>query len=238
MTQLESEARSRLAIALDVSSLHEAEKIIAEVQPCLGVAKIGLQLFSVAGPAAVELAMNKGMDVVLDLKLHDIPNTVRSAATELGRLGVKYVTTHAQGGYNMLSAGMEGLAIGAEQAGLATPRLLAVTVLTSDVDAHADDLIGRARTADAAGCGIVCAAPDLPTVKTQFPEIFTLVPGIRLLGSDQNDQARIATPGDALAQGADLLVIGRTVTEAADMAKAAADVLADTTDALALHRRD
>lgn len=222
-----SEVRSRLAISLDVSDLDRAAEIIEAVHPHIGVAKIGLQLFSVAGPAAVTAARESGMDVVLDLKLHDIPNTVHAAAVELGRLGAKYVTTHAQGGRAMLSAGLEGLATGAEQAGLDAPRLLAVTVLTSDADAPADALVQRAQVAHESGCGVVCAAPDLPTIKAHFPDLFTLVPGIRLAGSDHHDQARVSTPGSALAKGADLLVIGRAVTASTDLAEAACAVASD-----------
>lgn len=221
------DVRSRLAIALDVPDLDTATRLVGAVRDSIGLAKVGLQLFSVAGPAAVEAILNAGMDVVLDLKLHDIPNTVGAAARELGQLGVRYVTSHTLGGEVMLRAAVEGLTEGADKAGVDTPLVLAVTVLTSDTDAPPHVLAERVAIAEAAGCGVVCAAPDLPTVRSAAPQVFTLVPGIRLAGGDTHDQARVATPRTAIAQGADLLVIGRAVTAAADPTAAAAAVAID-----------
>jgi orotidine-5'-phosphate decarboxylase len=195
--------------------------------------RAGLQLFSTCGPRAVETIGDLGLDVFLDLKLHDIPNTVASAARELGRLGARYLTVHAAGGEAMLRAAVEGLTEGAQQAGLPTPTVLAVTVLTSITDATPETLTERLTTAVAAGCpGVVCAAPDLATIKATAPDIFAVTPGIRPAGGDTHDQARVATPTDAITAGADLLVIGRPITNASDPAQAAAHIAAEISTAL------
>ncbi|MEM8925074.1 MAG: orotidine-5'-phosphate decarboxylase [Actinomycetota bacterium] len=223
-TSTDTDVRSRIAIALDVPTLDEATRLADAVAGSIGVAKIGLQLFSAAGPAAVEVMRQRGFDVLLDLKLHDIPNTVAGAAREIGRMGVRYVTSHTQGGEAMLRAAVDGLAEGADEAGLAAPRVLAVTVLTSDTEASPQVLTERVGIAAAAGCGVVCAAPDLATVKAAAPSIFALVPGIRLADGERHDQSRVATPTSAIAAGADLLVLGRAVSGASDPAAAAAIV--------------
>jgi orotidine-5'-phosphate decarboxylase len=225
-------ARDRLAIALDVDDLVEAARLMRELKPWFGVAKIGLELFSAAGPDAVLAAADEGYDVFLDLKLHDIPNTVGRAARVLGALGVSYLNMHAAGGVPMLIAGVEGMAEGASSAGLDPPLSLAVTVLTSAAEAPPSLLESRVETALDACCdGVVCAASDLPEIKRLAPDLITVVPGIRLPGGDVHDQGRTATPAEALAAGADLLVIGRAVTGAPDHAAAAA-ALASSLDFL------
>jgi orotidine-5'-phosphate decarboxylase len=240
MTQVETvprrtaDVRNRMAIALDVDDLVEATRIAREVRPWFGVAKVGLELYSASGPDAVVEMMEMGYRVFLDLKLHDIPTTVRRAAHVVGALGASYLTLHAAGGSAMLRAGVEGLVNGASNAGLATPIALAVTVLTSDADAPPHVLGKRVRAAVESGCrGIVCAASDVREAKQLAPRIVTVVPGIRPAGATRDDQVRASTPQGALAAGADLLVIGRAVTAAADKAKAAADVVGP----LSLERR-
>ncbi|MEJ2577837.1 MAG: orotidine-5'-phosphate decarboxylase [Kineosporiaceae bacterium] len=219
------DVRSRLAVALDVDDLDEAVRLAGAVSSQIGVAKVGLQLFSGYGPRAVEALRETGMDVFLDVKLHDIPNTVGAAARRLGALGVRYLTVHSGGGAAMLRAAVEGLGAGAERAGLPVPTTLAVLILTSHPDAPAEllrqrlDVVAAARTP-----GIVCAAPDLATVRAYAPGVLTVTPGIRLPGGVVHDQARVSTPGAAIADGADLLVLGRAVTAAADPAAAAAEV--------------
>ncbi len=232
LTETPPAVRSRLAIALDVSTVAEAERLAGAVAPHIGVAKIGLQLFSVAGPSAVEAIQGAGLDVLLDLKLHDIPNTVGAAARELGRLGVRYVTSHTQGGEVMLRAAVEGLAAGAADAGAEAPMVLAVTVLTSDADASPEVLTERVGIANAAGCGVVCAVPDLPVVRAAAPDLFILTPGIRLAGGDAHDQVRVATPAVAVEAGSSLLVIGRAVSAAPDPVAAAAKVAGEVAAAL------
>src|SRR5439155_25974203 len=155
---------------------------------------------------------------------------VRKAARVIGAVGASYLTLHGAGGTPMLRGGVEGLAEGAERAGLAPPIALAVTVLTSDETAPEQLLTGRVKAALESGCGgLVCAAADLPLVRELAPRLTKVVPGIRPTGAAANDQARTSTPEDALAEGADLLVIGRAVTPDADPAAAAARVLGGLT---------
>ena len=227
MSAVSIDARPHLAVALDVSDLDEALRLAEAVSPHMGVAKVGLQLFSAVGPRAVEAIRRTGLDVFLDVKLHDIPNTVGATSRVLGALGARFLTLHASGGEAMMRAAVEGLAEGAGLAGLAEPKALAVLVLTSHRDAPADLLLERLGAAVAAGSpGVVCAAADLPTIRANAPSIFAVTPGIRMPGGDSHDQARVSTPGEAIARGADLLVIGRAVTAAADPASAASEVAA------------
>lgn len=214
--------RPKLAIALDVDDLILARRLAASVSDYFGVAKVGLELFSAAGPEAIGVMHDLGMDVFLDVKLHDIPNTVGKAGRVLGALGAKYLTMHARGGADMLKAGVDGLNAGAEAAGLEAPIGLAVTVLTSDAGAPEHVVPRRLRMAMEAGCGgIVCAAEDLSDARTIAPRLIRVVPGIRPEGTSTDDQARAATPQEAMDGGADLLVIGRAVTNADDPEEAA-----------------
>lgn len=219
--------RSRLALALDVDDAVEAQRLARELKSWFGVAKVGLELFSAAGPSVVQMLIDDGYQVFLDLKMADIPNTVRKAARVLGALGVSYLTLHAFAGPAVLRAGVEGLTEGAERAGLPIPAALAVTVLTSDADAPPHILAKRVTAAVEARCaGVVCAAADVAEAKEIAPRLLTVVPGLRPAGTPTHDQARAATPADALAAGADLLVIGRAVTAAADRHAAASDLVA------------
>lgn len=222
------EVRATLALALDVDDLVAATRLGRELKPWFGVAKVGLELFSAAGPEAVGALRELGYDVFLDLKLHDIPNTVNKAARVLGALGVDYLTLHAFGGVDMLRAGVEGLAEGASNAGLEPPVALGVTVLTSDATAPDHIVPQRVRMAAEAGCGgLVCAAKDLKDARTLAPRLVRVVPGIRPAGTATHDQANVATPGEAMAQGADVLVIGRAVTAADNPAEAAHSIVAE-----------
>jgi len=219
--------RDRLALALDVDDLAAAVALADRLHPWFGVVKVGLELFTAAGPAAVEKLIRPDRRVFLDLKLHDIPTTVGKAARQVGRLGVGYVTLHAAGGVDMLRAGVDGLSAGAADAGVAdAPVALGVTVLTSDPDASA--FPARLDAAGSGGCGgVVCSVRELPLVK-QRSTLLAVVPGIRLPGGDTHDQSRVGTPADAIAAGADLLVVGRAVTAAADPEAAAAALSAAT----------
>ncbi len=218
--------RNRLALALDLDDIVAATRMAKSMQDYFGVAKIGLELFSAAGPDAVAAIRDLGFDIFLDVKLHDIPTTVYKASKVLGALGVDYLTLHAHGGIDMLRAGVEGLAEGAESAGLEAPIALAVTVLTSDEDAPPHIVPKRARVAVESGCGgLVVAADDLQEVFELAPRLVRVVPGIRPTGTPSHDQSRTATPRQAVDAGADLLVIGRAVTEAPDPSMAAQQVL-------------
>lgn len=220
--------RDRLALALDVDDLVEANRLAKTLRPWFGVAKVGLELYSAVGPDTIGGLRQLGYEVFVDVKLHDIPNTVGRASRVLGSLGASYLTLHAHGGVAMLRAGVEGLAEGAAEAGLDPPVALAVTVLTSDPDAPPHIVPKRLRVGVEAGCGgIVCAADDLREVRELAPRLVRVVPGIRPAGTESHDQARTATPRDALDAGADLLVVGRAVTRADDPAAAAERMVAD-----------
>ncbi len=220
--------RSKLALALDVDDLVVALRLGRELAPWFGTVKVGLELFAAVGPDAVTSMSELGFDVFCDLKLHDIPTTVNKAARVLGSIGASYLTLHAQGGTAMLRAGVDGLAEGAAEAGLDTPIALGVTVLTSDGDAPPHVLPKRVLSAVEAGCGgLVCAAADVREARQYAPRLCIVVPGIRPSGSPTHDQARAATPRDAIDAGADLLVVGRAVTAAADPAAAAAAIAAE-----------
>ena len=215
-----------LALALDVDDHVVAMRLAAQLRPFFRVAKVGLELFSAVGPEVITGLVNLDYDVFCDLKLHDIPTTVNKAARVIGALGASYLTVHTSGGVDVLRAGVEGFAEGAERAELPAPMTLGVTVLTSDAEASEAVLRQRLGVAVDAGCGgVVCSAPDLPTVRTLAPALFTVVPGIRPEGSAHADQARVATPRAAIDAGADLLVVGRPVTQAPDPEAAAVAIV-------------
>ena len=227
-TEVPNAIRQRLALALDVDDLVLALRIGRQLRPYFSVAKVGLELYSAAGPEVIGTLSDLGYEVFLDLKLHDIPTTVNKAARVLGALGVRYVTMHAQGGVDMLKAGVEGLVEGATRAGLDEPWSLAITVLTSDADAPAHIMPKRVMLAAEAGCsGIVCAAADLKDAYSYAPRLKRVVPGIRFADGDANDQVRHATPAEAAAGGADLIVVGRAVTAADDPIAAAQRLVAE-----------
>lgn len=217
MRTVAEELRDRLVLALDVDDLVVAVRLASRLRPWFAVVKVGLELFSAAGPEAVTSLVNQGWRVFLDLKLHDIPTTVRQAARVLAGLGASYVNFHTVGGEAMVAAGVEGLAEGAAAAGSAPPVALGVTVLTSEASAPAGELARRVQLAASAGCGgVICAGTDLDVVHAAGPGLRTVVLGTRPAGTEVHDQARVTTPAQALAAGADLLVIGRVVTAAAD----------------------
>jgi orotidine-5'-phosphate decarboxylase len=223
---LPDELRDRMALVLDVDDLVAANRLARNLRPWFGVAKVGLELYTAVGPDAIGAMTDLGYKVFVDLKIHDIPNQAERASRVLGSLGASYVTMHAHGGVPMLQAGVHGLREGAAGAGLDEPVALAVTVLTSDRDAPDHIVPKRIRVAAEGGCGgIVCSVDDLKDVHEFAPRMLRVVPGIRAEGGDHHDHGRVGTPQDSLDRGADLLVIGRAVTAAADPAAAAADLL-------------
>lgn len=226
-----------LAIALDADDLVGALRTARTLAPWFATAKVGLELFSAAGPDAVGALAELGYRVFVDLKMFDIPTTVFRAARVVGALGATELTVHAAGGTAMLAAAAEGLAEGAAGAGAGPAVVLAVTVLTSEGEAPADLVAERTARAVEAGCGgVVCATSDLGVVRSVGPELRAVVPGIRPGGAPVNDQRRVATPANAIAAGADLLVIGRAVTAADDPAASAAAIVAEVADALGTTR--
>jgi orotidine-5'-phosphate decarboxylase len=220
MPRTGTDVRDRLALALDVPDLDTALALARELTPWFGVAKVGLELYASSGPEAITRLRDVGLTVFADLKLHDIPTTVERAARVLGRYGAAYVNFHAAGGVDMLRGGVAGLAEGARTAGLRPAVALGVTVLTSDDDASAFE--ARLRAVIDAGCGgVVCARQEVARVKNARRELVTVVPGVRVAGDDHNDQRRLGTPEEVAASGADILVVGRSVTAADDPARAA-----------------
>jgi orotidine-5'-phosphate decarboxylase len=226
----------RIIVALDYPDAAPALALAARLEPDSCALKIGKELFVAAGPDIVKALVAGGHRVFLDLKFHDIPNTVAQACAAATRLGVWMLNVHAAGGRPMLKAARDAVAATAAELGHARPLLVAVTVLTSldqatlhetgiDLDAgrHALRLAALAR--DCGLDGIVCSAVEAPSMRSAFGPDFTLVtPGIRLAGSANNDQTRIATPEMAAQNGADYLVVGRPITAAADPVAALADI--------------
>jgi orotidine-5'-phosphate decarboxylase len=220
-------ARDRLVLALDVGGLDAARALAARLAPWFATAKVGLELYAEAGPAAFDAIHELGMRVFADLKLHDIPTTVERAAAALGRAGIDTLNFHAAGGVEMLKAGVRGLRAGAHAAGHPAPVALAVTVLTSEP--HAEEFGERLRWARHAECdGVVCSAHEIALAHTA--KMRTMVAGIRLPDADVHDQARVATPTDAARAGADWMVIGRAVTAAPDPESVAAAIVAMVDD--------
>jgi orotidine-5'-phosphate decarboxylase len=228
--------RDQLALAADLP-LDEGVALYRRVQEHVGVAKVGLSLFVEHGPAAVLAFQAAGAKVFLDLKLHDIPNTVELASARAAKLGVAYLTVHASGGLAMLRAAVEGVRKGAAEAGLPPPRILAVTVLTSldgaalaavgvsdspQVQVERLAAVGRQAGVD----GVVCSPREAPALRQALGPAFLLcTPGIRPVGSDAGDQARAETPEAAVKAGADLLVVGRPIYGAADPVDAARKIV-------------
>ncbi len=224
-------ARERLVIALDVPTAAEARNLVAAVGEAAVFYKVGKQLFTAEGPQVVRDLTAAGKKVFLDLKYHDIPNTVAGAIGEAAKLGVDMLTVHASGGGKMLRAAVEAAKA---RPGMA---VLAVTVLTSlnddDLDkigvrGHVLDQVMRlAAIALADGCqGIVASAHEARQLRKEFGQEFLLVtPGVRPLGAAVGDQARVVTPAEAFAAGASHIVVGRPITGASDPAAAARGIL-------------
>ena len=215
----------RVIVPLDFPDAAAALACAARLDPKLCRVKVGKELFVASGPAVVARLQERGFEVFLDLKFHDIPNTVAGACRAAARLGVWMMNVHASGGEAMMRAAREAI-----EAVARPPLLIAVTVLTSlaDEDLHrigfggtAEEAVERlARLARACGLdGVVCSALEAPALRRAAGADFTLVtPGIRLPDSGSDDQARVVTPREAVALGADYLVIGRPITQSADPA--------------------
>ncbi len=224
-------ARARLIVALDVSTAAAAQKIVAAVGDSALTYKVGMQLYTAEGPQVVRDLVTSGRRVFLDLKYHDIPNTVGAAVAEAAKLGVSMLTVHASGGGKMLRAAVDGARSSPEL------MVLAVTVLTS-MDASDLEKIGvagkvqesvvrLARLALGSGCkGVVASAQEASALRSELGEDFAIVtPGVRPAGTPVGDQARVVTPTEAIAAGASYIVVGRPITEAADPAAEARAIL-------------
>ena len=224
--------RQRLIVALDVSTAAAARKIVAAVGDSAFTYKVGMQLYTAEGPPIVRDLVASGRRVFLDLKYHDIPNTVSAAVTEAAKLGVSMLTVHAAGGGKMLRA-----AVDAAASQPTAPLVLAVTVLTSldatDLGSQGvrgsveDQVLRLAALALSNGCrGIVASAREAAALRAELGLDFVIVtPGVRPAGSGHADQVRVVTPVEAVKSGASHIVVGRPITEAADPAAEAKAIL-------------
>jgi orotidine-5'-phosphate decarboxylase len=230
------DSRERLIVALDVSSAAAAKKIVAAVGDSARYYKVGLQLYTAEGPQIVRDLVASGRQVFLDLKLHDIPNTVAAAVAEACKLRVSMLTLHASGGSKMMRAAVE-----ASRRASPSPLILAVTVLTSlnehdletaGVRGTVVDQVSRlAALAISNGChGVVASAHEAAALRSELGDDFLIVtPGVRPAGRDHGDQARVVTPAEAIGSGASHIVVGRPITEAVDPAAEAREILAQIT---------
>jgi orotidine-5'-phosphate decarboxylase len=216
-----------LIVALDVSDLDAAGALAERLHGEAGVLKVGLELFAARGPESVTRLRAFG-PIFLDVKLHDIPNTVEGAARNCARLGIAMMTVHALGGEAMVRAAVRGATRGADDAGHAPPMVLAVTVLSSLAGEGLASPSSLAFEAVAAGAsGVVVSGEDVAQVHEVLgPDACLVVPGIRPAGSNGHDQVRILTPEEAVERGADYLVVGRPITESPDPAGVARAIVA------------
>lgn len=228
-----SAARERVIVALDVPDRRRAVELAERLDGVIQWFKVGLELYLAEGNSIVGLLRDRGYSVFLDLKLHDIPNTVAGAVRSASKAGAQMLTLHAGGGPAMMAAAAEAAA------GLAVaPELLAVTVLTSMdqqqlravgvQDSAAEQVLRLARAGWEAGIrGFVSSAEEVAAMRRTLPEATLVIPGIRPVGAAVGDQKRVATPAAAIGAGADYLVVGRPITQAADPAAAAAAIVAE-----------
>jgi orotidine-5'-phosphate decarboxylase len=238
-----SSVRDKLIVALDLPSADAAVRLAEQLHDRVGMFKVGSELFTAEGPVLARYLVSAREKVFLDLKWHDIPNTVRAAAREAAQLGVRMIDVHASGGRKMMEAAMEGAREGSSP-GKEHPLVLAVTVLTSLAGADLDEVgiggspeeavVRLARLAQQAGLdGVVASPREIAAVRRACGARFLIVtPGIRPAAAAANDQTRIATPAAAIQAGADFLVVGRPITAAPDPLAAAETVVAEMDKAL------
>lgn len=239
-----NQAIERLIFALDVDEMAQAQRWVRELRGHVGVFKVGKQLFTRCGPEVVKMIRDEGGEVFLDLKYHDIPNTVAMAGIEACRLGVKMFNVHALGGREMMNATAQKARASCEAAGIPAPLLLAVTILTSSTDATlreigierpVAEMVPRlAKLAQEAGCGGVVASPlEVGQIRAACGPAFQIVtPGVRPAFASADDQKRIMTPGEAISAGADYLVIGRPISAAPQPMSAAQMIIDEIAAAL------
>jgi orotidine-5'-phosphate decarboxylase len=229
-----NDAKNKLIVALDVDTTHHALELVDELRNSVGMFKVGMQLFTAAGPELVRQIVGQGNRVFLDLKYHDIPNTVAMAAVEATRLGVTLFNIHTSGGHDMMTRAAEAVAETAARENLTAPKVLGVTLLTSiDAQTLAEIGIGDgppavvARLAQLAKTsridGVVASAQEIETIRQSVTQkdFLIVTPGIRSSDDELNDQRRTMTAAAAIRAGADYLVVGRPITAAKDRAAAA-----------------
>jgi orotidine-5'-phosphate decarboxylase len=234
--------RERLIVALDVDNLEQAEELVRLLAREVGMFKIGKQLFTHAGPQAVRLIQHLGGEIFLDLKFHDIPNTVAKAAIEATRLGVKMFNVHASGSLEMMRTTAKDVERVCRRTKLRRPIMLAVTVLTSlgqedlqrvGVEHKVADQVVRLAllTKDAGMDGVVASPHEVADIRAACGRRFVIVtPGIRPAEANRNDQQRVMTPSQAIRAGVDYIVVGRPILEAKDPVSAARAIVADMED--------
>ena len=230
--------RNPIVVALDVDTSEQALSLVERLRGTVGMFKVGKQLFTAAGPDIVRRIIGMGEQVFLDLKFHDIPNTVAKAGIEAARLGVSIFNVHAMGGSKMMRAAVDALTETVEREGIARPLILGVTVLTSHTQESLsevgierkleDEVVALAQLCETSGINGVVASPQeiVPIRKAvDNPGFVILTPGVRPAGAALNDQSRVMTPGEAIAAGANFLVVGRPITAADDPVMAARKIL-------------
>jgi len=237
-----SAALPRLFVAVDTPSATAAAELANKLKPVAGLGlKLGLEFFGAAGPEGVHTVKVQAPDtpLFLDLKFHDIPNTVAGVLRSIAPLAPTMLTLHSSGGAEMMKAAVTAAAEGAEQAGVVRPLLLAVTVLTSLDDADlaavgqstpaAEQVVRLAKLAQACGMdGVVCSAREIEPIRAACGKDFILVvPGIRPAGASHGDQKRVVTPAAAISSGATCLVVGRPIVQADDPVKAAQNIVGE-----------
>jgi orotidine-5'-phosphate decarboxylase len=234
------EAIRRICLALDFPDPIAAVSFARRVKGHVGMVKIGLELFCAAGSRIVEEVQDEGFSVFLDLKFHDIPNTVAGACRVVAKLGVDILTVHAAGGAEMLSAAVRAADDGARATQHSAPKVVGITVLTSLNDLLLSTTLGieagveRTATglakvaADAGLAGVVASPHEIASIRKACGERFLIItPGIRLPSSEASDQKRVMTPGEAVRAGADLLVVGRPIRNASDPVEASEAIAKD-----------
>ena len=231
--------RHRLIVALDVETRDEAEALVVALRSEVGVFKVGKQLFLHSGPEVVRMIHRHAGEVFLDLKFHDIPHTVARAGIEAARLGVRFFDLHASGSYEMMARTHAEVGRACRREGMRRPKILAVTVLTSlgkgdlrrvgVADRVEDQVVRLARLARKAGMDGVVASPlEIARIRRECGRGFLIVtPGVRPASQGHDDQKRVMTPGEAMRAGADYLVVGRPIREAADPLATVREVVAD-----------
>lgn len=246
--KMHDEVKERLIVALDVESAEEAREMFTRLRDYAGMFKIGSQLFTAAGPTFVRELVAAGASVFLDLKFHDIPNTVASAGVEAARLGVSMFNVHALGGGEMMRRTMEAVRETCAREGITRPRVIAVTVLTSadsatlaevGIPSAPETIVALlARLAQACGLdGVVASPREVALVRAAIRkgDFLIVTPGVRPQGAAADDQKRIMTPAEAVLAGANYLVMGRAILKAEDPQRAALKVVEEMAQALALN---
>jgi orotidine-5'-phosphate decarboxylase len=237
---MSTDQRRRLVLALDVESVNDAIDLVNRFRGLVGMFKVGSQLFTAAGPQIVERIVEAGAPVFLDLKFHDIPQTVAGAAAAATRLGVKIFNVHATGGSEMMKRAAESAQSAANDAGIKPPIILGVTVLTSSdartlqecgVDSSVEEQVKRlAGLCSVSGMdGVVASPREIQLIRStvQDPRFVILTPGVRPAGSSINDQKRVMTPAEAIHAGADFIVVGRAILAAPYPEAVAGAILAE-----------